>query len=62
MAVTEATNPTSQHIFRKQGFIDRVSRTYENFTLDGSNPFASIAEFGGVILMDKNLAAGEMGE
>ena len=58
MAVTEATNPTSQHIFRKQGFIDRVYRSYKTHKYDGRRPFASIADYGGPILMDKPLNVG----
>lgn len=56
LAVTEATNKTSQHIFRKQGFIERVSRSYGDYRCDGQAVFASIAEHGGPILMDKRLA------
>jgi len=55
MAVTEATNPTSQHIFRKQGFVDRVHRSYKTHEFDGRKPFAPIAEHGGPVLMDKQL-------
>ncbi len=61
MAVTEATNPTSQHIFRKQGFVDRVSRSYRTHEFDGRRPFSSIADYGGPILMDKQLSAGASG-
>jgi len=56
-AVTEATNRTSQHIFRKQGFVERVSRSYSEHQFDGRAPFASIADQGGPILMDKQLNA-----
>jgi ribosomal protein S18 acetylase RimI-like enzyme len=56
MAVTEATNKVSQHIFRKQGFVARVQRSYEAHRFDGRQVFASIAEHGGPILMDKSLA------
>ena len=55
MAVTEATNRVSQHIFRKQGFIERVKRSYGEHLFDGRKVFASIAEHGGPILMDKLL-------
>ena len=58
MAVTEATNPTSQHIFRKQGFVERVHRLYKTHEYDGRKPFASIAGYGGPILMDKPLKIG----
>ena len=48
LAVTEATNRTSQHIFRKQSFVERVQGSY------ALNPvFASIVDHGGPILMDK---------
>jgi ribosomal protein S18 acetylase RimI-like enzyme len=55
VAVTEATNKVSQHIFRKQGFVERVRRSYEAHRFDGRHVFASIAEHGGPILMDKSL-------
>jgi hypothetical protein len=55
-AVTEATNRTSQHIFRKQGFVERVRLSYEDHRFGGEAVFASIAEHGGPILMDKLLA------
>lgn len=57
MAVTEATNKTSQHVFRKQGFTDRVVRSYRDHRFEGQAVFASIAEQGGPILMDKRLAS-----
>jgi ribosomal protein S18 acetylase RimI-like enzyme len=56
LAVTEATNKISQHIFRKRGFVERVRRSYGDHRLDGQVVFASIAEHGGPILMDKRLA------
>ncbi|MGA2372569.1 MAG: GNAT family N-acetyltransferase [Candidatus Korobacteraceae bacterium] len=56
VAVTEATNKVSQYIFRKQGFVERVRRSYEAHRFDGRQVFASIAEHGGPILMDKSLA------
>lgn len=56
VAVTEATNKVSQHIFRKQGFVARVQRYYEAYRFEGRQVFASIAEHGGPILMDKSLA------
>ena len=55
LAVTEATNKTSQHIFRKLGFVERVERPYADHVFDGRQFFASIAEHGGPILMDKEL-------
>jgi len=56
VAVTEATNRTSQHIFRKQGFVERVRGSYRDHRFDGQDVFASIAGHGGPILMDKLLA------
>ncbi len=56
VAVTEATNKVSQHIFRKQGFVARVQRSYESYRFNGQQVFASIADQGGPILMDKSLA------
>lgn len=56
VAVTEATNRTSQHIFRKQGFVERVRLSYRDHRFDGEAVFVSIAEQGGPILMDKLLA------
>ena len=55
LAVTEATNPTSQHIFRGQGFVERVRRSYGDHRFDGRAVFASIADQGGPILMDRQL-------
>lgn len=55
VAVTEATNRISQHIFRKLGFVERVKRSYEAHRFDGQPVFVSIAEHGGPILMDKLL-------
>ena len=56
VAVTEATNTTSQHIFLKQGFVERVRRSYQNHRFKGRAYFASIAELGGPMLMEKQLA------
>lgn len=55
-AFTEATNKVSQHIFRKLGFTERVRRSYGSYRLHGRTAFASIAEQGGPILMDKPLS------
>ncbi len=55
VAVTEATNKVSQHIFRKQGFVERVKRSYATHRFDGQHVFASIVEHGGPILMHKSL-------
>lgn len=56
-AVTEATNKRSQHIFRKQGFVERVHRSYAEHQFEGASPFASIAAEGGPILMDLDLSS-----
>jgi len=56
LAVTEATNRTSQHIFRKLGFAERVRRSYGDYRFGGHTVFASIAEQGGPILMDRSIA------
>ena len=55
LAVTEATNKTSQHLFRKQGFVDRVFRSYSNHRFEGHAFFGSIVDQGGPILMDRHL-------
>ena len=57
-AVTEATNPTSQHIFRKLGFSERAHRSYRDHRFSGQLVFTSIAEHGGPILMDRSLTQG----
>jgi ribosomal protein S18 acetylase RimI-like enzyme len=53
VAVTEATNKTSQHLFRKLGFVERVRRSYSDHLFEGQAFFRSIADQGGPILMDK---------
>lgn len=54
-AVTEATNRTSQHIFRSCGFVERARVPYEEHRYEGKAHFASIAEQGGPILMERLL-------
>lgn len=56
MAVTEASGSVSQHIFRKQGYIDRFQISYQEYRYQGEPVFASIEGHRGVILMDKVLA------
>ena len=56
LAVTEATNTVSQHIFRKLGFAERVRRSCATHLFDGHAAYSSIAEHGGPMLMDKPLA------
>jgi ribosomal protein S18 acetylase RimI-like enzyme len=55
VAVTEATNQTSQHIFRKEGFVERARESYRDYRFDGQAVFATIAGHSGAILMDKLL-------
>lgn len=55
LAVTEATNKVSQHVFGKHGFVERVRRSYASHRFDGRAVFASIAEHGGPMLMDRSL-------
>ena len=55
IAVTEATGSVSQHIFRKQGFVDRVQRSYLDHRFEGRAFFASIDGHVGPILMDRPL-------
>lgn len=57
LAVTEATNKVSQHIFRKLGFVERARRSYETHRFDGRAVFETIAAHGGPILMDRSLAS-----
>jgi ribosomal protein S18 acetylase RimI-like enzyme len=56
LALTEATNKTSQHLFRKQGFIERVRRSYNDHRFKGRAFFTSIAEHEGPIVMEKHLS------
>ena len=53
LAVTEATNNVSQHVFRKLGFSDRVQRIYRDHRFEGKAVFAKIEGHLGPILMDK---------
>jgi len=55
VAVAEATNRTSQHIFRKLGFVERARASYSAHRFEGRAVFASIASHGGPILMDRLL-------
>lgn len=57
LAVTEATNKVSQHIFRRLGFVERVRRSYETHRFSSRAVFASIAEHGGPMLMDRSLTS-----
>ena len=55
-AVTEATGKVSQHAFRKNGFADRCSVSYQSFRYENKLVFASIREHEKAILMDRSLA------
>jgi len=55
VAVTEATNRTSQQLFRKQGFTQRAQRSYRDHQFQGRAYFTSIASHEGPMLMDKHL-------
>lgn len=55
VALTEAANPTSQHIFSKAGFMPRFELPYGQFTYQDDRVFAAITNSGGVALMDKHL-------
>jgi len=57
IAFAEATNRTSQHIFRKLGFLPRVARSYQDHVFKGRRVFESIAAHGGPILMDMPILA-----
>ena len=56
-AVTEATNPVSQHIFGRLGFKKRAERSYGEYRFDGAPVFASISEHGGPMTMDRTIHA-----
>jgi len=55
MALTEATGRVSQHIFRKNGFVERFSVSYQDFVYDNSKVFASIQGHDKAILMERAL-------
>ena len=55
LAVAEATNKTSQHIFRKRGFAERAQISYRDHVFNGEHVFKCIEEHGGPILMEKML-------
>lgn len=55
LAVAEATSRTSQHIFRKAGFVERFHGSYRDHLYAGKHFFASAADHGGPILMDRSL-------
>ncbi len=55
LASAECTGRASQHVFRKLGFEDRGMIAYADHEFNGRRIFASIAEHGGPILMEKTL-------
>lgn len=55
-ALTEATGSVSQHIFRKNGFIERFSVSYQDFIYENKKVFAAIQEHDKAILMEKEIA------
>lgn len=55
LAITEATNNVSRHIFHKAGFEDRVSRSYRDHRFAGQSVFRSITEHPGPVLLDRGL-------
>jgi len=54
-AVTEATGPVSQHIFRKLGFRERSMVSYKDFRFNDRPVFASIESPKGTMLMEANI-------
>jgi len=54
-AVTEATNPRSQHIFSKLGFTTRARTSYAAYRHRGVPVFAAIADHGGPVSMIRDL-------
>lgn len=57
VAICEATNTTSQYVFRKLGFVERARGSYQDHRFNGCQFSTSIAEHGGPMLMDKPLSA-----
>jgi len=60
VAVAEATNRVSQHIFLSLGFAARAQIAYLDFSFRGQHVFQSIAEHGGPALMEKLLTTGRI--
>ena len=54
-AYTEATHPGSQRAFARLGFETRLRRDYAQWRFRGTVPFRSVADHGGVLLMDRAL-------
>ena len=53
--MSDATNPTSQRVFAKQGFETFNEVRYDRFEYGDTRWFASIANLGGIELMEKYL-------
>lgn len=51
--LSDATHPTSQRVFSRQGFATVGAVRYEDFRHDGAAPFASLATLGAIQLMEK---------
>jgi ribosomal protein S18 acetylase RimI-like enzyme len=60
-ASAECTGRVSQHIFRKLGFEELGMIAYADHEFNGRRIFASVAEHGGPILMEKPLPSSEHG-
>jgi len=54
-ALTEATGRVSQHIFRKNGFVERFRVCYPDFLYEGKAVFASIRGHEAALLMEQSL-------
>jgi GNAT superfamily N-acetyltransferase len=55
VAVTEATNRTSQHVFHKVGFVERGRRSYGDHRFEGHAWFGAIADQGGPMRMERDV-------
>jgi len=53
--LTDATNPTSQRVFAKIGFETVNEVRYNSFEYGGATRFASIANLGAIMLMEKRI-------
>lgn len=54
-ALTEATGRVSQHIFRKNGFVERFRVPYQDFIYENRKVFAAIQDHDQAILMERVL-------
>jgi len=53
--LSDATNPTSQRVFARQGFRTANEVAYSTFEHDGTARFASLANLGAIKLMEKRI-------